>query len=79
MPRSEERRVREGSENVKRVYNILETILDMILQMTIKVDNMGPFSQFYELFRTVLGSADSFEGIFGNLENSCIWSFLAVL
>ena len=45
----------------------------------VKTRGFGPFSQFYELLHTVLGSVDSFEGISGIPENSWIWSFLAVL
>ena len=45
----------------------------------IKTSGFGPFSQFYELLDVVLGSIDSFEGIFGSNENSWIWSFLVVL
>ena len=45
----------------------------------VKTRAFGPFSQFYELLHTVLGSIDSFEGIFDSLKNSWIWSFLAVL
>jgi hypothetical protein len=44
-----------------------------------KTLGFGPFSQFFELLHTVLGSVDSFEGISGIPENSRIWSFLAVL
>ena len=44
-----------------------------------KTRGFGPFSQFYELLHTVLGSVDSFEGISGCRENSWIWSFLAVI
>ena len=44
-----------------------------------KTRGFGPFSQFYELLHTVLGSVDSFEGISGIPENSWIWSFLTVL
>ena len=44
-----------------------------------KTRGFGPFSQFYELLHTVLGSVDSFEGNFSSHENSWIWSFLAVL
>ena len=44
-----------------------------------KTRGFGPFSQFYELLHTVLGSVDSFEGISNIPENSWIWSFLVVL
>ena len=44
-----------------------------------KTRGFDPFSQFYELLHTVLGSVDSFEGISGSRENLWIWSFLAVL
>ena len=36
----------------------------------LKTRGFGPFSQFYELLHTVLGSVDSFEGISGIPENS---------
>ena len=45
----------------------------------IKTRGFGPFSQLYELLHIVLVSVDSFEGISGSRENSCIWSILAVL
>ena len=45
----------------------------------VKTRGFGPFSQFYELLHTVLGSVDSFEGISGIYQNSWIWSFLAVI
>ena len=44
-----------------------------------KTRGFGPFSQLYELLHIVLGSVDSFEGISGSHQNSCVWSFLAVL
>ena len=36
----------------------------------LKTRGFGPFSQFYELLHTVLGSVDSFKGISGSHENS---------
>ena len=35
----------------------------------LKTRGFGPFSQFYELLLTVLGSVDSFEGISGSPKN----------
>ena len=45
----------------------------------LKTCGFDPFSPFYKLLHTVLGSVDSFEGISGSHENSWIWSFLVVL
>ena len=45
----------------------------------VKICGFGPFSQFYELLHTALGSVDSFEGIYGSREKSWIWSFLEVI
>ena len=53
--------------------------VSMAFLAVMKTRGFGPFSQFYELLHTVLGSVDSFEGISGSHENSWIWSFLAVL
>ena len=44
------------------------TVLRAILAF-IKTRGFGPFSQFYELLHTVLGSVDSFEGISGIYQN----------
>ena len=45
----------------------------------IKTRGFDPFSRLYELLHTVLGSVDSFEGIYGIYQNSWIWSFLVVI
>ena len=52
------------------------SIVSRAFLAVLKTHGYGPFSQFYELLSTVLGSVDSFEGISGSLENSWIWSFL---
>ena len=44
----------------------------------LKTRGFGPFSQFYELLHTILGSVYSFEGISGSPQNSYICSFLVV-
>jgi hypothetical protein len=44
-----------------------------------KTRGLGPFSQLYELLRTVSGSVDSFTGISGIYQNSWIWSFPIVI
>ena len=65
-----------------RTYCILfwgPSTVSMAYLAVMKTLGIGPFSQFFELLHTVLGSVDSFEGISGIPENSRIWSFLAVL
>ena len=55
-------------------YIVVSAILAVM-----KTCGFGPFSQFYEILHTVLGSVDSFEGISGIPQISWIWSFLAVI
>ena len=55
------------------------SIVSRTFQAVMKTRGFGPFSQFYELLHTVLGSVDSFEGNSSNHENSWICSFLIIL
>ena len=65
-------------------YELSHTILGSVdsfqgILAVMKTREFGHFSQFYELLHTVSWSVDSSEGISGILDNSWIWSFLAVL